>query len=178
LVEIGRMYETIGKHSQAEETFRTAEELARGIGCSPRGLVGIRNSLCRAISARHRPQEYEPIARESLALLGGDTDCAEALWAELLISGRATRQEYVAASDALRQRERDVEFGRLAAERSREVLAQTIGLATDQWEIPAPETLQLDNLAEKTKTYLGSADTGAMADRASAVLAHVQHSAG
>jgi class 3 adenylate cyclase/tetratricopeptide (TPR) repeat protein len=89
LVELGRIFETIGKHSQAESAFRDAEDLARGIGSSPRELVSIRNSLCRAISTRHRPRDYVPITRESLALLGSDTDCAEAVWAEMMMAHEA-----------------------------------------------------------------------------------------
>jgi len=75
--------------------------------------------------------------------------------------GRTTRQDYAGACDAFRLIEQNMELSQLAAERSREILARTIGRATDHWVLPSLEALQLDQLAERIRVYLDSADADA-----------------
>lgn len=84
LVELGKVYEVIGKHVLAEARLREAAELARQLGCPPRELARIQFLLCKAITTRHRPAEYLPIVEESLRLLENERDSPEAVFAEFV----------------------------------------------------------------------------------------------
>lgn len=86
LVERGKILEVVGKHSQAEAMLREASDLAHRLGCAPREIARIQYFLCKTLTSRHQPKEYVPLAEESLALLDGDTQCAEAAWAEFVVS--------------------------------------------------------------------------------------------
>jgi tetratricopeptide (TPR) repeat protein len=95
LVESGKVYEVIGNHARAAERFRDAVECAKQLGCSPRELARIQFLLCKAITARHRPSEYIPIAEESLRILRNDSDSPEAVFAEFVLAyGSFQQGEY------------------------------------------------------------------------------------
>ena len=98
LVESGNVYEVMGNHARAEARFREGVALAKQLGCTPRELARIQFLLCKAITTRHRPLEYLPIARESLRLLEKDSNSPEAIFAEFVLAYGAFEQgEYRSA---------------------------------------------------------------------------------
>ena len=100
LVESAKVYEVTGHHDRAEVSFRQAAALAERLSCTPRELARIQFLLCKAITTRHCPPEYLPIAEESLRLLRDDLDSPEALFAEFVLAyGSFEQGEYRPSCD-------------------------------------------------------------------------------
>jgi DNA-binding SARP family transcriptional activator/class 3 adenylate cyclase len=86
LTLMGKAYEVIGKHSQAEARLRQAAELGRRIGVPARELAQILYLLCKSLSSGHDPRAYLPLAREGVTLLADDLQSAEALHMEMVLA--------------------------------------------------------------------------------------------
>ena len=86
LVQMGKVHEVMGEHSLAESRFREAAEVGRQLEVSPGERAQVLYLLCKSLTARHRPHEYVPIAREALALVGPDSDSPEALMLEFVVA--------------------------------------------------------------------------------------------
>jgi DNA-binding SARP family transcriptional activator len=86
LAEMGKVHEVMGEHSLAESRFREAAELSRRLGVPARERAQVLYLLCKSLTARHRPQEYVPIARSALELVGVDSESPEALMLEFVLA--------------------------------------------------------------------------------------------
>ncbi len=86
LVELGGILENMGRHDPAEATIREAADLARRLARPPREIARIAYWLVRIVGTRHRPVEYLPYLEESIARLGNDPECDEAITLGFLAS--------------------------------------------------------------------------------------------